>query len=191
MHKSFKKQLTVFNCPLKSSALHCQLLQEPLLAEESHVKVTLSTPRATGGRSSVTEVPCQALEERKVPEHFRSHDCPGTAAILHGLQVLPKVEIIFLQVKNGHVSHSEVFLQHDFLLDWLQMIHLPLEFHKEVLNDGLRPASAGEVPGENTEDLLEHLIDDQYSIFLPELLCLPYLLRDLEVHPDLEAMLRS
>ena len=71
------------------------------------------------------------------------------------------------------------------------MIHLPLEFHKEVLNDGLKPASAGEVSVENSEDQLEHLIDDQYSIFLLELLCLLHLLRDLEVHPDLEAMLRS
>ena len=48
-----------------------------------------------------------------------------------------------------------------------------------------------EKSGENTEDLLEHLIDDQYSIFLLELLCLLHLLRDLEAHPDLEAMSRS
>ena len=54
-----------------------------------------------------------------------------------------------------------------------------------------QPVLEKSVSGENTEDLLEHLIDDQYSIFLLELLCLPYLLRDLEVHPDLEAMLRS
>ena len=54
----------------------------------------------------------------------------------------------------------------------------------------VRPASAGEVSDENIEDLLEHLIDDQYGIFLPELLCLVHFLRDLEVHPGLEAMLR-
>ncbi|OWK01084.1 IFNW1 [Cervus elaphus hippelaphus] len=72
----------------------------------------------------------------------------STAVVLHGLQVLPKVEVIVLQVKNCRVSYSEVFLLHDFLLDWLQMIHLPLELHKEVLNDGLRPASAGEVSAE-------------------------------------------
>ena len=111
--------------------------------------------------------------------------------MLLGLEVLPEVEVVFLQVKIGRVSHSGVLLLHYFLLDWLQTIHLPIEFLKEVLNDGVRPASAGEVSGENIEDLLEHLIHDQYGIFLPELLFLHHLLGDLEVHPGLQAMLRS
>ena len=119
------------------------------------------------------------------------HDCPGTPVVLLGPEVLPEVEVIFPQVKIGRVSHSGVLLLHYFLPDWLQTIHLPIEFLKEVLNDGVRPASAGEVSGENIEDLLEHLIHDQYGIFLPELLCLLHLLRHLEVHPELEAMLRS
>lgn len=189
MYKLILKKLKVFNCPFKSSALPVSYLKNLRWLKSLTSLAALSVPRATGGRSSIMEVICKAVKEGKVPEDFHSHYCPGTVAVLLGLQVLHDLQVVFLQVKNGHYP-GEVFLLHYFLQDFLQTIHLPIDFHKEVLSDGLSPAGAREISSENTKDLLEHLIGDQYGVFLPELLWLLNLLRDLEVHPVLEAMLR-
>lgn len=71
------------------------------------------------------------------------------------------------------------------------MVHLLIEFHIQVLNDGLVPAGAGEIFSENHEDLLQHLVDDQDGVLLPELLWLYNVLGELEVHPVIEAILRG
>lgn len=105
--------------------------------------------------------------------------------------MLPDPEVVLLQVQRGHVLPGEVFLLHYFLQGCLQTIPLLTEFHIEVLNDGVIPASAREISSEKSKDLLEHHMDDQNGLLLLELLWLSNLLRELEVHPVLEAILRG
>lgn len=103
----------------------------------------------------------------------------------------PDPEVVILQGQRGHVLPGEVFLLHYFLQGCLQTIPLLTEFHREVLNDGVIPASAREISSEKSKDLLEHHMDDQNGLLLLELLWLSNPLRDLEVRPVLEAILRG
>lgn len=70
------------------------------------------------------------------------------------------------------------------------MIHLLMEFIKEVLHNGLIPHSGGDVFSENTQDVLKHLLDDKSSLLLLELLWLLDLFWKLEIDPVLKAIFR-
>lgn len=161
------------------------------MAEERRKSFSESfIPRGTGSGASVLEVVCQVVKEEEVAAYFLLDHCPGTPAVQLGLQVPHNLPVVFLQRQRGRALPGEVLLR-DFLQGCLQTVPLLAEFHIQVLNDGLVPAGAGEIPSENPEDLLQHLVDDQDGVLLPELLWLFKLLRELEVHPVVEAILRG
>lgn len=56
-----------------------------------------------------------------------------------------------------------------------------MEFTQELFNDALIPPSAGGIVSEDNEDILEHLFDDEGSVFLLHLSRVLHLHRELEV----------
>lgn len=64
-----------------------------------------------------------------------------------------------------------------------------MKFTQEALDDGLIPPSAGRIASEDLKDILEHLLDDEGSVFLLHLPRVHHLHGDLEVHSVVEAEL--